>query len=150
MKSIHVVTYQLQCGRRQILWPCSTDDTWTESVIPTKIEIIIHLCILHETSKRESKWIGHILRRNCLLRQVIERKIKGGTEATGRPGRRHGKPLDIRYKPSKTQQFFFGNTTVLGKVTCFDPLYGIIIRPYIILDGLYLIFNILSHTTEWT
>jgi hypothetical protein len=23
--------------------------------------------------------------------------------------------------------------TVLGKVTCFDPLYGIIIRPYIIL-----------------
>jgi hypothetical protein len=43
------------------------------------------------------------------------------------------KILNIRYKPSKTQQFFFGNTIVLGKVTCFDPLYGIIIRPYIIL-----------------
>jgi hypothetical protein len=41
--------------------------------------------------------------------------------------------LNIRYKPSKTQQFFFGNTTVLGKVTCFDPLYGVIIGPYIIL-----------------
>jgi hypothetical protein len=41
--------------------------------------------------------------------------------------------LNIRYKPLKTQQFFFGNTTVLGKVTCFDPLYGVIIRPYIIL-----------------
>jgi hypothetical protein len=23
-------------------------------------------------------WIGHILRRNCLLKQVIEGKIKGG------------------------------------------------------------------------
>jgi hypothetical protein len=43
------------------------------------------------------------------------------------------KILHIRYKPSKTQQFFFGNTTVLGKVTRFDPLYGIIIRTYIIL-----------------
>jgi hypothetical protein len=42
------------------------------------------------------------------------------------------KILNIRYKPSKIQQFFFGNTTVLRKVTCFDPLYGIIIRPYII------------------
>jgi hypothetical protein len=34
--------------------------------------------ILHEISKREANWIGHILRRNCLLRQVIEGKIKGG------------------------------------------------------------------------
>jgi len=33
--------------------------------------------ILYEISKRKSNWIGHILRRNCLLQQVIERKIKG-------------------------------------------------------------------------
>jgi len=33
--------------------------------------------ILYEISKRKSNWIGHILRRNCLLKQVIERKIKG-------------------------------------------------------------------------
>jgi hypothetical protein len=32
--------------------------------------------ILHETSKRKANWIGHILRRNCLLQQVIEGKIK--------------------------------------------------------------------------
>jgi hypothetical protein len=36
--------------------------------------------ILHELSKRKANWIGHILRRNCLLRQVIEGKIKGGIE----------------------------------------------------------------------
>jgi hypothetical protein len=40
--------------------------------------------ILHEISKLISNWIGHILRRNCLLRQVIEGSIKGGIEKTGR------------------------------------------------------------------
>jgi hypothetical protein len=42
---------------------------------------------------------------------------------------------DIKYKYNRqeTQQIYLGNTTVLGKVTCFDPLYGAIIRPYIIL-----------------
>ena len=33
--------------------------------------------ILHEIRKRKANWIGHILRRNCLLTQVIEGKIKG-------------------------------------------------------------------------
>jgi len=43
--------------------------------------------IIHETSKRKANWIGHVLRRNCLLKQVIEGKIKGGIEVTGRRGR---------------------------------------------------------------
>jgi hypothetical protein len=34
------------------------------------------------------------LRRNCLLRQVIEGKIKGGKEVKGRRGRRRRKLLD--------------------------------------------------------
>jgi hypothetical protein len=50
--------------------------------------------ILHEISKRKANWIGHILRRNCLLQQVIERKIKGGIEVTGRRERRSRKLLD--------------------------------------------------------
>ena len=50
--------------------------------------------ILHEISKRKANWIGHILRRNCLLRRVIEGKIKGGIEVTGRRGRRRRKLLD--------------------------------------------------------
>ena len=40
--------------------------------------------ILHEISKEKANWIGHILCRNCLLQQVIEGKIKGGIEGTGR------------------------------------------------------------------
>jgi len=34
--------------------------------------------ILREIRKWKTNWIGHILRRNCLLQQVIEGKIKGG------------------------------------------------------------------------
>jgi hypothetical protein len=50
--------------------------------------------IPHEISNRKANWIGHILDRNCLLRQVIEGKIKGGIEVTGRLGRRSRKLLD--------------------------------------------------------
>jgi hypothetical protein len=50
--------------------------------------------ILHEIRKRKANWIGHILRRNCLLQRVIKGKIKGGIEVTGRRGRRHRKLLD--------------------------------------------------------
>jgi hypothetical protein len=40
--------------------------------------------ILNEINKQKASWIGRILRRNCLLRQVIEGKIKGGIEVIGR------------------------------------------------------------------
>ena len=50
--------------------------------------------ILHEIRKWKANWIGHILRRNCLLQRVIEGKISEGIEVTGRRGRRHRKLLD--------------------------------------------------------
>jgi hypothetical protein len=43
--------------------------------------------ILHEIRKRKAKWIGHILRRNCLLQRFIEGKIQGGIVVRGRQGR---------------------------------------------------------------
>jgi hypothetical protein len=46
--------------------------------------------ILHEIRRRKANWIGHILHRNGLLRQVIEGKIKERIEVTGR----HRKLLD--------------------------------------------------------
>jgi len=50
--------------------------------------------ILHEIRKRKANWIGHILRRNCLLQQVIEGKIKGEMEVARRRGTRRKKLLD--------------------------------------------------------
>jgi len=50
--------------------------------------------ILHEIRKRKANWIGHILRRKCLLKQVIEGKVKGEMEVARRRGRRRKKLLD--------------------------------------------------------
>ena len=50
--------------------------------------------ILHEIRKRKANWIGHIFRRNCLLKQVIEGKTKGEMEVTRRRGRRRKKLVD--------------------------------------------------------
>jgi len=50
--------------------------------------------ILHEIRKQKANWIGHILHRNCLLKQVIEGKIKGEMEVTRRRRRIRRKLLD--------------------------------------------------------
>jgi hypothetical protein len=42
----------------------------------------------------EGSWIGHILRRDCLLKHVIGRKTEGRIEVTGRRGRRCKKYMD--------------------------------------------------------
>jgi hypothetical protein len=44
--------------------------------------------ILQTIKRRKASWIGHILRRNCLLQHVIEGKIEGIVGVTGREGRR--------------------------------------------------------------
>jgi hypothetical protein len=50
--------------------------------------------ILHEITKRKANWIGHILRRNCILQRVIEGKIQGRIDVTGRRGSKRRKLLD--------------------------------------------------------
>jgi hypothetical protein len=40
--------------------------------------------IIHTIKRRKANWIGHILRRNCLLKHVIEGKLEGRMEMTGR------------------------------------------------------------------
>ena len=68
--------------------------SWTDHV---RNEVLLRVKeqrnILHEISKRKANWIGHIFCRNCLLQRVIEGKIKGWIEVTGRRGRRHRKLL---------------------------------------------------------
>jgi hypothetical protein len=50
--------------------------------------------ILRKIKSRNDNWLGHILRRNCLLKHVIEGKLEGRTEMTGRRGRRRKQLLD--------------------------------------------------------
>jgi hypothetical protein len=50
--------------------------------------------ILHKIKQRQTNCIGHILRRNCLLKHVTEEEIEGRIEVTGRRGRRRKQLLD--------------------------------------------------------
>ena len=72
----------------KIIW---TDHVRNEEVL---LRVKEQRNILHEIRKRKAKWIGHILRRNCLLQPVIEGKIKGEIEVTGGRGRRRSKLLN--------------------------------------------------------
>ena len=69
---------------------------WTDHVRNEEVLLRINeqRNILHEIRKRKANWSGHILRKNCLLQQVIEGKIKGQIEVTRRRGRRRKKLLD--------------------------------------------------------
>ena len=77
-------SFEMWCWRRmeKISW---TDHVRNEEVL---LRVKEERDVLHEISKQKANWIGHILCRNCLLQWVIEGKIQGGIEVTGRRGRR--------------------------------------------------------------
>ena len=85
----HLESFEMCCWRRmeKISW---TDHVRNEILLRVKEE----RNILQEISKRKANWIGHILRRNCLLQWDTESKIKGGIEGTVRRRRRRRKLLD--------------------------------------------------------
>jgi len=86
----HLESFEMWCWRRmeKISW---TDHVRNEDVL---LRVKEQRYILHGIRKRKANWIGNILRRNCLLRRVIEGKIKGEIEVTGRRGRRRRKLLN--------------------------------------------------------
>jgi hypothetical protein len=70
--------------------------SWTDRV---RNEELLHRVkeernILHTIKRRQANWIAHILHRNCLLKHVIEGKLEGRIEMTGRRGRRRKQLLD--------------------------------------------------------
>ena len=77
-------------------WRRMEKNSWTDHVRNEEVLLRVNeqRNILHEIRKRKANWIGHILRRNCLLKQVIEGKIKGEMEVERRRGRRRKKLLD--------------------------------------------------------
>jgi hypothetical protein len=92
IRSSDLESFEKWCWRRmeKINW---TDHVRNEEVL---LRVKEQRNILHEIHKRKANWIGHILRRNCLLQRVIEGKIKGGIKVTGRQGRRRSKLVDDR------------------------------------------------------
>jgi len=87
---LYLESFEMWCWRRmeKVSW---IDHVRNEEVL---LWINEQRNILHDTRKRKANLIGHILRRNCLLKQVIEGKIKGEMEVAWIRGRRRKKLLD--------------------------------------------------------
>jgi hypothetical protein len=85
----YLESFEMWCWRRmeKIIW---TDHVRNKKIL---LRVKEQTNILHEISKQEANWIGHILRTNCFLQLVTEGKIKGGIEVTGRRSRRRRKPV---------------------------------------------------------
>jgi len=85
----YLEAFVMWCWRRmEISW---TDRVRNEEVLQTDKD---GRNIVQTVKRRKAYWIGHILRRNCLLRHVIGGKIEGRREVTGRRGRRRKQLLD--------------------------------------------------------
>jgi hypothetical protein len=82
----------LKCGAGEKMEKFS----WTDRV---RKEEVLHRVkeernILHTINRRKVNWIGHILHRNYLLEHVIEGKVEGRIDVTGRRGRRRKQILN--------------------------------------------------------
>jgi hypothetical protein len=78
--------------------------SWTNRV---RNEEVLHRVkeernILDTIKRRKANWIGHIFRRNCLLKHVIEGKLEGRIEMTRTRGRRLKQLLDDLRKREDT------------------------------------------------
>jgi hypothetical protein len=82
--------FEMWCWRRmeKISW---TDRVRNEEVLHRVKE---EGSILRTIKRRKANWIGHILRRNFLLKYVIEGKLEGRIKVAGRRGRRRKQLLD--------------------------------------------------------
>ena len=59
--------------------------SWTDHV--RNEEVLLRVSeqrnIIHTVKRRKVNWIGHILRRNCLVRDVTEGKMEGTIDVMG-------------------------------------------------------------------
>jgi hypothetical protein len=76
----HLEYFEMWCWRRmeKINW---TDRVRNEEVLCRLKE---ERSMLHTIYSKKANWVGHILRRNCLLKHVIEGRLEGRIEVPGR------------------------------------------------------------------
>jgi hypothetical protein len=99
--------------------------SWTDRA---KNEEVLHgvkkeMITRHTVKNRKNNWIGHILRRNCLLKHVMEGKIEGRTEVTGRRRRRKQLLDDLK----ETRGYWKLKEEALDRTMCrsrFETGYG--------------------------
>jgi hypothetical protein len=90
MDQKYLESFDMWCWRRmeKISW---TDRVRNEEVLQ---KVKKERNIVHTIKRRKANWIGHILRRNCLLKHVIEGKLEGKMEIRERRGSKRKQLLD--------------------------------------------------------
>ena len=92
----YLESFEMWCWRRmEISW---TDHVRNEEML---LRVNEQRNILHEIRKRKANWIGHILRRNCLLKQVIE----GRGEFRPRQTRQLPRAVDLKGRLLSCQSY---------------------------------------------
>jgi hypothetical protein len=77
----YLKSFEMWCWRRK------EKIGWTDHVRNKVLQIVKEeRNILYSIKRRKPNWIGHILRRNCLIKHFIKGR-RGGIEVTGRRGR---------------------------------------------------------------
>jgi hypothetical protein len=69
----HLENFEMRC------WKGMEKISWTERVGYGEVlhRVKGERSILRTVKRRKANWIGHILRRNCLLKHVTEAKVEG-------------------------------------------------------------------------
>jgi hypothetical protein len=70
----YVENFKMWCWRRL------KKVNWTDGVRNEVLHRFKYRKTLHKVKRRKANWIGHILRRKCLLKHIIEGKIEGRME----------------------------------------------------------------------
>jgi hypothetical protein len=77
-------------------WKRIEEISWTDRVRNEEVlwRVKEERNIVQKLKRRGVNWIGHIFRRNCLIKHIIEGKIGERIQVTERRGRRRKQPLD--------------------------------------------------------
>ena len=70
-----------------------------------------------------------MFRRNCILKHIIERKIEGGTEVTGRQGTRHKQLLNDSKESIANWKLKEETLARYLRRTRFGRRYGPVVKP---------------------
>jgi hypothetical protein len=96
----YLESFEMRCWRRM------EKISWTDRV---RNEEVLHRVkedrnVLRTVKRRKANWIGHILRRNCLLKQVIGGKLEGMIETIRRREIRRKQLLDDLKEKRKSRK----------------------------------------------
>ena len=69
-----------------LFWRRMEKISWTDHVRNEEVlqRVKEERNVLQTMKRKKANWIGHILRRNCLLKHVVEGKIRGKDRSDGK------------------------------------------------------------------